>query len=62
MSELMATLVERVDDRQRHLADDLRLTPTHLVLSRADATRPPTDGGHVARQTTLARPVSKHYM
>ena len=58
--ELVLTFVERLGDRQRHLADNLRLTPTHLVLSRADVTRFATYRSDVTCETTSACPVYQH--
>jgi len=58
MSELLLTLADCLGDRQRHLADDLRLMPTDLVLSRADSTRSATHSLFVAQEATTACPVT----
>ena len=58
IAELALTLADRLGDRQRHLANDLRLTLTDLALSRADSTRSPAHGLFVAQQTTPACPAT----
>jgi len=46
-SELLLTLADRLGNGQRHLADEFRLAPAHLVMSRAVAARFATHSLHV---------------